>query len=250
MYNNQYIRLAIILSCSIWFLMGEDSRVKVTQFDDAAELLAHPLPADLAGKPIVHLRTLALQKDNFSCGYHALFNAIALDNVVQGGYYDFEKKLRAHLSDRDLFFKVCAAIKEQVHENKPLNGKDILDAASKFPAGSRLAPLFLTEQQEIMMPCLAVEFLHPLNMPQSEIQKLLQEKQKAIVREKITQLIESTKNKPYQTAHFICNIGNHWITYSVITNSFAQPKLYIIGAWNEPMNAPMKKYAIELLSYL
>lgn len=245
-----YFKLSIMFSFSASFLLGQDALVKVTQFDDAPELLAHQLPADLAGKPIVHLRTLALQKDQFSCGYHALFNAVALDQTVQGGYYDFEKKLRAKLADRNLFFEVCSAIKEQVKQNKPLNGKEIADAATKFSLESRLISLFLTDKQEIMTPCLAVEVVHKLGISKAEIDELLAQKQRAVVREKITQLMNSIKNKPYQTVHFICNIGNHWITYSIITNSFAQPKLYIIGAWNEPMNAVMKKYALELLSYL
>jgi len=240
----------IILGSFTYFLLGEDALVKVTQFDDAPEFLAHQLPADLVGKPIVHLRTLALQKDQFSCGYHALFNAVALDQTVQGGYYDFEKKLRAKLADRNLFFEVCSAIKEQVKQNKPLNGKEIADAANKFSLESRLISLFLTDKQEIMIPCLAVEIVHNRGISKSEIDELLVQKQRATVRERIAQLMNAVKSKPYQTAHFVCNIGNHWITYSVISNSFAQPKLYIIGAWNEPMNAVMKKYAIELLSYL
>jgi hypothetical protein len=239
MYD-RYIKLIIIFGSFTWFLMGEDALIKVTQFDDAPELLAHPLPADLLDKPVVHLRTLALQKDQFSCGYHALFNAVAIDQTVQGGYYDFEKKLRTKLADRNLFFEVCSA----------LNGKEISDASAKFSLESRLISLFLNDKAEFMIPCLAVEITHNLNLSKSEIQELLLQKQKVMVREKISQLINDIKNKPYQTAHFICNIGNHWITFSFITNSFGHAKLYVIGAWNEPMNAVMKRYAIELLSYL
>ena len=44
--------------------------------------------------------------------------------------------------------------------------------------------------------------------------------------------------------------GNHWITYIRLLVIHLPLKLYIIGAWNEPMNAVMKKYAIEMLSYL
>ena len=143
MKKYRYLKLTIFFGSFTWFLMGEDALMKVTQFDDAPEILAHPLPADLVGKPIVHMRKLTLQKDQFSCGYHALFNAVALDQTVQGGYYDFEKKLRAKLADRDLFFSVCSAIKEQVKQNKPLNGKEIMDASNKFGLESRLVSLFL-----------------------------------------------------------------------------------------------------------
>ncbi len=196
---------------------------KVTQFVDATDqMLAHQLSPDLQGKPLVHLKTLAIQHDCFSCGYHALFNALAFDLAVKD-YYDFERWLRNNLSSQDLFFKVVGAVKNHIKENKPLNCQDIHAIARDLNLGDRLTCLFLDEKGDIRI---------------------------AAAQEKVTQQIAQVKKREIPVAHFICNTGNHWILFSVLCNSHGQLKIYCIGAWNEPFNGAMKKYAGYFLNVI
>ena len=86
------------------------------------------MPDDLANKSIVHLKTLAIQRDNFSCGYHALFNAFAIDRAMHE-YYNFEFYMAKNLANKDLFAHVCTAVQQQMKQDKPLDGAEISQIA-------------------------------------------------------------------------------------------------------------------------
>lgn|GEM_PF-6477175 len=221
---------------------------KMTQFLPPESCMIHQLPACLQGKPVYHIKTLAVQKDRFSCGYHAIFNAVALDKAVYEDS-DFVYGIKKNLNNTYLFYDVCAAIKKHIGVNQPLNGAHIEDIAKEFPLGERLLSLFF-QADDIMIPRLAVNVEHPLTMPKSEIEKLLKDKQNAIVQEKIKQLIDDVATKRRQAAHFICNIGNHYILCTVISDYSLQTKLYVIGAWNEPINDAALKYINLFLSFM
>ena len=122
----------------------------------------------------------------------------------------------------------------------------------KLPNNLKLAPActsFYTDQKELMIPALYAFVEHAIGMPKQEIEQLLHEKRKSLVSERISSLMRSIKNKTCPVGHFICNTGNHWMLFSLVSDWYANPKLYIIGAWNEPMNDTLKKYAYDLLSY-
>jgi hypothetical protein len=244
------MRKEILLIFCIFNPVISADLTKVTQFVDATDqMLAHQLSSDLQGKPLVHLKTLAIQQDCFSCGYHALFNALAFDLAVKD-YYDFERWLRNNLSSQDLFFKVVGAVKNHVKENKPLNCQDIQAIARDLHLGDRLICLFFDEKGDMMIPNVYVEVAHPVNTSPDEIKKLLDQKRKEMVQEKIVQQFRLVKSKQIPVAHFICNTGNHWILFSALCNSHGQLKIYCIGAWNEPFNDAMKKYAGYFLNVI
>lgn len=235
-----YQLLVLLTSISI-DLCGQ----KQTEFI-AVETLANPLPADLYGQPLVHLKTHAIQKDNFSCGYHALFNAMALERAAQGGYY-FEDNLRRWLGNQDLFQKVYSAVFQYTKQDKALDGAEIMAIAGNLVMGPRLISLFYTDKHELMIPALYAMVSYPLGTSAQEIENLLHAKRKAMVAERIIQILQELK-KPCQTGHFVCNTGNHWILLSVITDLYGRAKLYFIGAWNEPLTEIVKKYVHDLLA--
>jgi hypothetical protein len=232
----------LLLSC---ILIADETLCKQTEFI-TVEALANSLPLDLAASPIVHLKTLAVQRDTFSCGYHALFHALAIDIAIQNGY-GWERELEKHLADKELFEKVCAATKAHTQTDKPLNGVEISAIAGSVSLGSKLIPLFYTDKQELMIPALYACVQHPINMPRDGIEQLLEQRRKEIVKERILELLQSVNNKPYQARHFICNVGNHWMLFSVVVDMYVHAKLYLIGSWNEPLTDTTKKMARDLL---
>jgi hypothetical protein len=217
------------------------------------EFIIHPtsltleLPEDLADKPLCRLRTLSLQKDSWSCGYHAIFNARAIEQAVQEKTH-LEESLKKNLANQKLFEETFATAQAHTKENKPLHGQEIAEICKTLSLQDKAISLFLTDKNELMIPSLFASVEHQKTASKQEIEALLHSKRKELVSNKIAHLVKSLKNNG-TASYFICNTGNHWVLFSMIRNQDLT-KLYLIGAWNEPINDAMRVYINKLLEYL
>lgn len=219
---------------------AEEELVKKTDFLlNEAEIML-PVPDDLKSAPFCRLKTLAIQKDAWSCGYHAIFNAVALEKTI-GNYKNFHESFKQYLADKTLFDQVYSTAKEVIQKNKPLNGHEVIQICNRFSIANKSLSLFFNDHHEILIPKLYVEVTHPLTMSKQEIEKLLKEKMVSTTQSRIESLIRDNY-KENAGSYFICNTGNHYVLFSILTDTRRRANLYMIGAWNEPVDDGMRKY--------
>lgn len=247
-----FLKLLLRFLC-LALLVFKMSSMDAKELQKQTEFIIHPtsilldLPEDLANKPLCRLRTLALQKDNWSCGYHAIFNARAIERAVQEKTH-LEESLKKNLANQKLFEETFATAQAYTKENKPLHGQEIAEICKTLSLENKTLSLFLTDKNELMIPSLFAQVEHPKTASKQEIETLLHSKRKELVSNKIAHLIKSLNNNG-TASHFICNTGNHWVLFSMIRSQDIT-KLYLIGAWDEPINDAMRIYINKLLEYL
>ena len=152
---------------------------------------------------------MLFKKDTWSCAYHAIFNAIAIEialhetNTGNFSQTSLEARLKNRLADKRLFARIYQIINQHVKRDRPLNGDEIQQICQKIPLAHKSIALFLTEKDELMIPSLYAEVQHSLTLSKQEIDVLLHQKRLALVREKIKQLLQSLKNKSnYEARYF------------------------------------------------
>lgn len=219
-----------------WAQAGLNSRVI-----NAQKPLTLPLPSELNKQQIVHIRCFLQQNDPWSCGYRAVFHAIALEKALKSPD-KFQEHLKHNLQNTQLLQQVY----DSYGYNKGLSNTEMEKIARKFSLDDR-ALMFVTVGQAEITLLGEVTFTTRGPITEAEKKQIVRKKQAQKLHESLQHFIDQKNNTP-RAFHIIAGINDHWILFSIIRSPGKAAQLYIIDSNNKQIG-PAQNVMISFLKH-
>lgn len=240
MKNIQILSLLCILSLSmdtfcrtstIARAAASNRRVKVTLTDPIA------LPPELQDNHLTHL-AVSRQQDSTSCGYHATFNAWALQELVTREQPITGKAVQELATQHHILIKPGQL--EIGHSDNPENPDCILNIAQQIGLTNNLYFLNYTPKGNAISGKIFDTAGVADNLNHDYLEFL--------------QTIRYRDSEGVLVGHIICSYDNaHWTVFSVVKRPNQVPEVYYMNSTNTPLTDDVNgymvaKYILMLLS--
>lgn len=187
------------------------------------------LPHDLQGKYLTHL-AVSRQKDATSCGYHATFNAWALQELITRQINITGKNIQ-DLASQHHHLILPDHLLEIGYSNNPDKPDYILELAQRIGLTDNL--YFLNYYAKG----------NPINhkiFDAGGVQENLNHSY-----EEFLQTIRYRDDEGILVGHIICDYNNgHWTTFSVVKKPNHVPEIYYMNSTNAPLAVDSSGYAV------